>query len=142
MRKRSVARVWWLGGVLLAGGAALTSLAGCGGGGAAEEILTAILTGRVVAGNVAVSGARVTTDRGQTTITGADGRFRLVNVPAGQVNLTVTATGFDPQTATASVEGGQTLDIGDISLTPAGGGSPPPPPGGSGNGSPPGVPFP
>ena len=143
MRKRSVARAWWLGGVLLVCGAALTSLAGCGGGnGGIEEIITAILTGRIVAGNTAVVGARVSTDKGQTTTTGATGRFQLVNVPAGQVNLTITATGFDTQTATASVEGGQTLDVGDISLTPAGGGLPPPPPSGGGNGNPPGVPFP
>jgi hypothetical protein len=143
LRKRSVARAWWVGGVLLACGAALTSLAGCGGGnGVVAEIITAILTGRIVAGNTAVNGARVTTDKGQTTTTGANGRFQLVNVPAGQVNLTITATGFDTQMATASVEGGQTLDVGDISLTPAGGGSPPPPPGGGGNGNPPGVPFP
>lgn len=55
--------------------------------------------------------------------TGTDGHYRIANVPAGSVTLSVTYTGYQPASATLAVAGGQvvTRDF-DLQSTAAAGG--------------------
>jgi hypothetical protein len=83
----------------------------------------AALGGRVVdAGGAGVAGAEVEVEitlHGQTrkALTDADGRFEIPGLPAGPVDLRVSAQGFHPAQSGAELEAGQTRAI-DITLTP------------------------
>ncbi len=77
---------------------------------AGAEVLRADVTGSIQGvvrdrSNAVVSGAKVVAINGQTnfkqeTVSGADGSFRILALPAGVYKLTVTATGFRAFTET------------------------------------------
>src|SRR6266436_7668768 len=77
---------------------------------AGAEVLRADVTGSIQGvvrdrSNAVVSGAKVVAINGQTnfkqeTVSGADGSFRILALPAGTYKLTVTATGFRTFTET------------------------------------------
>ena len=66
-----------------------------------------------------IAGATVATDTGQSDQTAANGSYTVNNVPAGQRQVTASATGYNPQTATVQVNAGQTANR-DFALTPSG----------------------
>ncbi len=66
--------------------------------------------------NAAISGATVLYGGGSTT-TNASGAYSLTGVPAGSVNLVASASGFNSQTITVTITGGQTSTA-NFSLTP------------------------
>ncbi|MGE0404876.1 MAG: carboxypeptidase-like regulatory domain-containing protein [Candidatus Korobacteraceae bacterium] len=60
----------------------------------------------------ALRGAQVTVENTfQSAISDASGRFRLTNVPAGEVRLTVTYLGFDDATHVVTVRAGQSANV-------------------------------
>src|SRR5438552_158823 len=77
---------------------------------ACADVLCADVTGSILGvvrdrSNAVVSGAKVVAINGQTnfkqeTVSGADGSFRILALPAGIYKLTVTATGFRTFTET------------------------------------------
>src|SRR6266446_7107407 len=77
---------------------------------ACADVLRADVTGSIQGvvrdrSNAVVSGAKVVAINGQTnfkqeTVSGADGSFRILALPAGTYKLTVTATGFRTFTET------------------------------------------
>src|SRR6266478_5343744 len=77
---------------------------------AGADVLRADVTGSILGvvrdrSNAVVSGAKVVAINGQTnfkqeTVSGADGSFRILALPAGTYKLTVTATGFRTFTET------------------------------------------
>ena len=64
----------------------------------------------------AISGATVQYGGGSTT-TNTSGAYTLTGVPAGSVNLVASASGFNNQTITVTITGGQTSTA-NFSLTP------------------------
>lgn len=54
----------------------------------------------------------------QQTTTGSDGQFSFPDVPPGELQVTVTATGFAPQTYTGTLSAGQFLIVPAITLVP------------------------
>ncbi|RIK68965.1 MAG: hypothetical protein DCC65_02210 [Planctomycetota bacterium] len=84
------------------------------------------IAGRVVdETTVPVSGVMVTAFKGETEITSTvsddDGTFALVGLPAGTYRVEFSATGFlDTSIEGIEVEAGQTFELGDVVLTPAG----------------------
>ncbi len=93
----------------------------------AAVLLTVLLTGNLPAQTAAATGtvegrvlnvgngrylanARVTVDGTKLeAITDDFGNYQILDVPAGEVKVTATYTGLDPQTATVNVTQGQTL---------------------------------
>ena len=79
--------------------------------------------GHVVDENGAsVSGAFVTLDHspsvgGDERISGADGRFRLINVAPGDHSYLIFSAGFRSTTGNLSLQPGQALDLGTVQIT-------------------------
>jgi hypothetical protein len=75
----------------------------------ASEPAGTVLVGRVLSRDrVAVAGARVTVEAGELSLegtTGADGRFRVTDVPAGQVRVRITAEGYEDVVQSALAAG-------------------------------------
>jgi hypothetical protein len=70
-----------------------------------------------VTGN-GISGATVTTDTGQSATTD-NGAYTISGVPTGTHSVTASATGYQSQTQSVSVDSGQTTTGVDFSLTPS-----------------------
>ncbi len=75
----------------------------------------------------AIGSTTVSTDTGQSGTTAADGSYTIAGVPTGDRQVTASATDFDSQTKTATVNENKTTWV-DFSLTASdgGGGGPPP----------------
>jgi len=50
-----------------------------------------------------IEGATVSTDTGQSALTGADGTYTVADVPVGERSVTASATGYESQTQTVTV---------------------------------------
>ena len=87
---------------------------------------TGALTGSVTnaSGGAAIAGATVTDSGGPSASTSASGAFTLSGLSAGSHTLTASATGFNPQTQSASVTAGNTTQNVSFSLTPTATGTP------------------
>jgi len=74
------------------------------------------ITGTVssVAGDP-IEGATVSTDTGQSALTGADGAYTLTGVPVGECSVTASAAGYESQTQAASVAESEVTTL-DFSL--------------------------
>ncbi|NOR19836.1 MAG: S8 family serine peptidase [Xanthomonadales bacterium] len=73
---------------------------------------------------IAIEGATVSTDTGESGTTDASGSFNLTEVPTGTRTLTVSAAGYDSDSPTTEVVEGSTKTL-DVALnpTPVGGGT-------------------
>jgi len=97
-------------------------LSACGGGGGGVVSSTGTVTGLVFnfdANNTPVAGASVRISSGtSSTISGADGRYTLSNVPAGVQTLVASASGFPAVQRQVSVpaQGSATLNFGLTAL--------------------------
>lgn len=82
--------------------------------------ITGTISGVVTStsGGQPIAGATVQTDTGQSTQTGANGAYALSSVPTGSRQVTASADGYLPQTATVQVTDGQ-VTTRDFALTPA-----------------------
>ena len=89
-------------------------LSACGGSpGEPTPVATATIAGIVSAafGGPVIQGATVRIGTA-VSVTGADGRFEIQNVPAGPVMISASATDFEPKAqAIVLVEGNNALDI-------------------------------
>ncbi len=75
--------------------------------------------GALIAGaRVSLSGDSLPTAR--TTVSGSDGRFLLRSLPAGLYRLSVDSDAQMPASRNLVLKAGQMLDLGDITLQPAG----------------------
>lgn len=64
-----------------------------------------------------LSGVKVSLDNGEHVITNAAGEF-TAQARAGQHNLTLSKLGYDSKTVTVSLQPGQTLSLGSVSVSP------------------------
>jgi subtilisin len=89
---------------------------------------TGAISGTVTDGsNVAISGATVSVDTGQSATTASNGAYTVSGVPAGGRSVTASATGFGAQTKSATVNKDQTTTVSfTLTATDGGGGGPPP----------------
>jgi hypothetical protein len=69
-------------------------------------------------GGLAISGANVSADSGQSTTTSGDGSYTLNNVPVGQRTVTASASGYDPENSDVPVSKDSTSPL-DFALTPS-----------------------
>lgn len=68
--------------------------------------------------NDPIAGVTVTTNPSTTSVvTDAGGHYLISNVPAGDYDVTANAGGYEPATASASVQSGQTVTL-NLSLVP------------------------
>lgn len=99
---------------------ALVLLVGCGGPQIPPQQNYATIVGRVydASSNQPVAGAGVVVDVILNATSGADGTYRIANVPIGSYQMTVTPPqGYTgPSTQQGSVAAGETVTI-DIPLT-------------------------
>jgi len=93
----------------------LLALAACGGPGLPASQNYATLTGRVVdsATSLPIVGAIVTVNFvSNSAPTGADGTFKVLNVPIGQDDYSAAAAGYaSSATASTSFAAGQTVSV-------------------------------
>jgi len=73
------------------------------------------VAGTVTSPDSPIDGATVATDTGQSAQTAADGTYTISDVPVGERSVTASATGYQPQTQTASVTESATTNL-DFSL--------------------------
>ena len=79
---------------------------------------TGTLTGRVVdEGNLPLPGATLLLNGEGITVTNQDGRYNLLNLPAGGHQLTTTYIGFADNTQTITITAGETTEL-DVRLQP------------------------
>jgi hypothetical protein len=83
----------------------------------ASATFTGVVTRDTIGTPVAGAEIRLL-DIGRSARSDAKGEFRFAGVPAGSLNVTVRAVGFEPFVATVTIAAGQTLDA-DLTLTPA-----------------------
>lgn len=94
-------RNFFLAGLL---GAAVVVLSGCAPavpGAQSYATLQGFVTDR--ASNAPIAGATVTVDSVLTASTGADGSYRLMNVPPGPYDYAVTASGYGQATGSGTI---------------------------------------
>ncbi|WP_256762422.1 carboxypeptidase regulatory-like domain-containing protein [Cohnella sp. WQ 127256] len=78
---------------------------------------TGTVTGAVYGpGNSPINGASVSIG-GISAVTGAQGQYTLINVPAGSQTITVTRAGYNNGTANVTVTAGQSVSASDIVLS-------------------------
>jgi hypothetical protein len=77
-----------------------------------EPTLTGVISGIVTNSSTgeAIDGATVLTDTGESTVTQADGGYLLSDVPAGDREMTASASGFRDQTKTITVVADATVE--------------------------------
>jgi hypothetical protein len=77
-----------------------------------EPTLTGAISGIVTNSSTgeAIDGATVSTDTGESTVTQANGGYLLSDVPAGDQQVTASASGFRDQTKTITVVADVTVD--------------------------------
>lgn len=84
--------------------------------------LLASLSGQVYdkTSGTALSGAVVTVigATSASVLTTADGRFSVGNIPAGSINLQVTKPGYGNYSTSNTLNAGQSIDVGTVSLVP------------------------
>jgi hypothetical protein len=77
------------------------------------------VTGSVVnTGGTGIAGAAVSAD-GLSTVTDSSGKYTLNNLPSGTQTLDVSATGYEPGSATVTVAAGTTTTASNITLNSA-----------------------
>ena len=79
------------------------------GGGTAYGVVAGLVTNAV--NSAGITNASVSTDTGQSGITDAFGDYVITNVPVGNRNISVTASGFDGRTSNTSVTENNTSTV-------------------------------
>ena len=97
---------------------------------ASAPAATGSVAGTVInaATGAGISGATVTANSGQSAMTDSNGDYAISGIPAGSREITASASGFAPISATVNVNDAQTMVV-DFSLPASaddGGGGPPP----------------
>ncbi len=97
---------------------------------ASAPAATGSVAGTVInaATGAGISGATVTANSGQSAMTDSNGDYAISGIPAGSREITASASGFAPISATVNVNDAQTMLV-DFSLPASaddGGGGPPP----------------
>ena len=84
----------------------------CGDSDGGGSVIGAV-TGRVInaINSAGITNASVSTDTGQSVTTDSFGDYAITNVPVGNRNITVTASGYDGQTASTSVTENNTSTV-------------------------------
>ncbi len=92
----------------LLAGAAVAAV--CSASVALADEITGVVTN--AAGDFRIEGVRITIEElGRTTVSGRDGRYRFVDIPAGEYTLTTRAIGRADQSLTISVTGEAVANI-------------------------------
>ena len=72
---------------------------------------TGVLYGKVVAGELPLSGAVVTLSNGMTAVTDAQGEYTISNIPQGQYTVKMSMKGYNTATGNIIVEPGKTRRV-------------------------------
>ena len=90
-------------------------------GSAPGPVATGSIAGTVTnfADGTAMGGATVSTDTGQSAVTGADGAYTITDVPTGDRTVTASASGYDSASQVVTVTDGGTATAVDFALATA-----------------------